>query len=327
MFIALSDALSLTQHPGVPALLAAWLADAAPERRALATEVLGRKRLLDGEALSRACDDDALLVQRAAAHALCRYEGALSSAAGYRVLHHDDHEVAKYALRAIALRGDARALERARELVAEGRAAHGDAAYLCVLCGGYDEARLLAQSPCAAVFGAFGWYGRADSVPFLIKGLDEGDDDSKAEAAAALHRITGAGLTDDAPMPDYTGDPEAAPFLDPYREPTVASELSGDPEVWRAYFERYGRAAKSERRYRYGRPFVAAHDLWELAQARATRTDRERAYLELRVRFSVQPPLDTEAFVLAQHGQLQAISAEVARAPALRQPWQSKLAR
>jgi hypothetical protein len=327
MFVAMADALSLSQHPGVPALLAGWLGDARPERRALATEVLGRKRLLDADAVARACADDDLAVQRAAARALCKYDGALPSADGHRLLHHDDPEVATYALRAIALRGDARALERARELVEADRAAHADAAYVVALCGGADEGRLLAAHPCRAVFAAFGWYGRIDSAPLLLAALEDGDDDAKVEAATALHRITGAGLTDGAPMPEYADDPQAAPFLDAYREPTTPAELSSKPDVWRAYLERYARAAKPERRYRYGRPFSAAHDQWELVQPRAVRGERERAYLELRARFGVHAPLDTQAFVLAQHAQLQEIGAQAARAAALRHPWQSRLVR
>jgi hypothetical protein len=45
------------------------------------------------------------------------------------------------------------------------------------------------------------------------------------------------------------------------------------------------------------------------------------------VRFAVQAPLDTQAFVLAQRPQLDAITTEATRAPALRNPWQSRLAR
>ncbi len=325
LWTAAADALSLAPHPGIAALAGGMLQHAEPARRALGLELLARKGLLQGEALGPACADDDPRVARAAARALGRVAGPVESAAVYRLLHHEDHEVARHGLHGAALRGDPRALLRARELTAQGRGAHGEAVMLLSLCGGRGELELIAKDGSACGAEACGWFGDPSLLAPLLAALEGEDETRKLAAAEALQRITGGGLTEAEPAPDLEAGPEAQAFLPGYREPRRVHESSLDAEAWRSYVERQQPRAQQDQRYRYGRPFVAVHDLWEIAEAGAVRYDRERAYLELRVRFGVSAPLDTAAFVLAQTQALRALSAEVSRLPLARDPWQTRL--
>jgi hypothetical protein len=327
MWVAAADALSLAPHPGIVTLASSWLEDAHDGRRALGVEVLGRKRMLASDALARASSDPALGVVRSAARALGRCEGPVEAAAVYRLMHHEDAVVAKHGLHGAALRGDPRALAHARELTAAGRGEHGQAALLCALCGGPRELELLAKDKSVVGITARGWYGDADVMTELLDVLQSGEEAHKVAAADALQRLTGAGLTDAEPAPDLDGGPEATPFLPGYREPARPRELSLDAQVWRDYVRRHRARPQPAGRYRHGRPFVAAHDLWELTAPDAVRCDRERAYLELRVRFGVTTPLDTLVFVVLQEQALRAIAAELANVRAPQNPWQSRLGR
>ena len=225
------------------------------------------------------------------------------------------------------MRGEARALAHAYELTEQGRGAHGDAAIVCAVAGGTRARNALSKSDAPTCLSARGWYGDVTHVPELVSVLDSGDDAQKPAAAEALQRITGAALTDAEPEPDLTGAPKHVPFLPSYREPSRPSELTLDAQVWRSYWLRNEARAQPERRYRHGRPFVIAHDLWEITAARAVRCDRERAHLELRARFGVTGRLDTHAFVLAQWPQVRALAELAARANLAHTPWQSMLER
>jgi hypothetical protein len=193
------------------------------------------------------------------------------------------------------------------------------------LCGSARDAERMfevaAENPEPRVYEALGWMGDIRIVPFLLGRLAHGD----AAAIIALQRLTGASIlgTD---LPTY--DKGALPFSPGAAYPEPFLLLSDDAEMWRAWWERYGHAAAAGTRYRFGRPWSADVNLWEMELAHVGPRTRRLAFLELVARFGVIPPFDPTDLVSRQRKQLAQCREflQLNRSSSLQGQWPSRLA-
>ena len=311
MNLAVTDALALLPHPGAVSAVRTWLTDERPEARALAVEVLARRReltLAETLAAVAASEDDVAV-------AGLRGLGALPTApppdALRSALMSTVEARAEAALRSALLWRMPQGLSRARALMKEGR---GDFAHatLYAALGGEEDLRAELEHAATGALSetqveAFGWYGHVGFVEPLVAALKKG----QVSAASALQRITGASLDPELDPPTYPED--ELPFRRRRRQsPPPANPLSTDSEQWLAWWKTHGPSARSSQRHRFGNLYTPSETLWELEHDARDVGTRELLRLELGLRTGVDLPLDFQRFVFAQRKELQAWHARLA---------------
>jgi len=304
MFESVADALSFIPHPRLETELRSWLNGTNASPRRLSLRALGRRRCLaTEEALNAAASPD-LSVAREGARGLAASASELTQSQLSPLLTHADEQVVVNAIEAALIRRMPAGAARAVSLVSEGRAPFARAAVYAAIGANKDSLAAFKQeidrkaSP--VLTEALGWFGHLDFVPYLLSRLKDGD----APAAAALHRITGAALTDDSPQPEY--QPDELPFTEKNAAfPPPGLTLTAKAEAWEAWWKEHGARARSGLRYRWGHLFSAADLVWELEEARAAPEERRLAYLELAARAGGSLPFDPADFVSRQERQLQ----------------------
>jgi hypothetical protein len=154
--------------------------------------------------------------------------GGLDASVLDQQLRHADPNVVRAALvSALQLRCRL-GLERARDLTATGKGDVADAALFLGVVGDADAWEPLSaaarKSPTPGVLEALGWFGSLRAVEILLDVLKGKDNEAKAAAAAALHRLTGAGLADEEKK-DEKQSPEDA------EEAARRAAYDDDPEI------------------------------------------------------------------------------------------------
>ncbi len=293
-----ADGWAFVPHPRAEAELARWLRSSDPARVGTALRAMGRRRALDlDEALAFAAErgDPAVAAEALRALALAPYR--VEPHRLLDALARPEPEVLDAALEAALAHGAPLGVERARELVAA-EADPATRAPLWLALGGNErdfEALLgyAAATGAPVALEALGWFGHLGAVDFLVGRLRGGAD----AAVGALQRLTAANLTDDAPAPDYDGAPR--PF-ERYAPPAYEPEVSGDAEVWAAWWARWRRGADERRRHRFGHPFALRDLVWELREGWTSPAARRLAALECSTRSTCRVPLDPGDFVPRQ---------------------------
>jgi hypothetical protein len=322
MLAMVCDAFTFATHPRIDPFFSRWLSSPDVNRRALAAEVLRRRRVLAAPQIELLAKDGDERVLASAVRALVRvpsHGGLLSSALG-----HSSDRVLSAALETSMLLRVRAGYERAVELVRAGNGDRCDAIMYVAIAGGREARELLelelASRGHPASLRAIGWYGDVSFVPFLLGRLENGEPPVQDAALDALERLTGASITDVVPEPRYQKDD--LPFARARRDFTPTAPLSLDPAPWRAWWKLHGHRAVAEHRYRWGHRWSPQDNLWELWQEDMLYRDRPFAAMELAVRSS-RVDLDWDDWVIRQRA---AISQERAR-PDVNVGWGTGLSR
>ena len=159
-----------------------------------------------------------------------------------------------------------------------------------------EEGRARGQSD--VLLEALGWFGDLSCVEFLVEQLRTGEPTAKAVAAEALHRLTGAGLTEAHPAREYPED--AQPLLPRPGAPSEPGPLLLEADPWAAWWARYRRNADARKRYRHGHLWTPSDDVWQLETPSARTGARDLAHLELVARTGGAVPFDRRDFVVRQ---------------------------
>jgi hypothetical protein len=309
MMESVSDALALAPHPALTPRLQEWLKDPSPERRAAAVVALARGCALTSDQATAAARDPEPRVALAGATALRTSIGPVDSALFRDLTRREDENLIRAALESAVIRRSPIASWRAAQLVEEGRPDFANAAIILAIASGpesLEPLRKAAATKSATAIEAIGWYGHPSTVQDLLQLLDT---DAAKPALEALQLITGASLTDADPDPEY--EEGKGPFTateGPVPQDTI---LTAKREPWRAWWEKHGKAARLNTRYRFGHLWSLGDDLRQIEGRLATRGDRWPAYLELCARSGANLPFDPDAFVARQRGQIAEWSALV----------------
>jgi hypothetical protein len=87
-------------------------------------------------------------------------------------------------------------------------------------------------------------------------------------------------------------------------------ELCPDPEVWKAWWNQYGKGVNTQLRYRFGRPWTPEDDWVELEDPVSVNEDRLLCALELAAYGGATLTLDLDHFVSRQLRQIAALRAQ-----------------
>lgn len=177
------------------------------------------------------------------------------------------------------------------------------------------------RAPTVALADALGWAGDPAFIGLLIELLSSDDEPLTHAAAAALERITGAGLTEMVEIdPGADEGPPAAPPLDPdprdpvpEGSPDLVELPSRNPEQWRAYVKEHEAEWSPGVRTRRGAPYSPARSAVDLQGHPCSFAERRLLYLELMVRTGWTFRLDLTAFVDEQQARLTELSGLVAQ--------------
>jgi hypothetical protein len=319
--VQFAGALKLVPHPLLPMVLRTYLADADPQHRAMAIDVLAYRGMATKAELLNAAKDDPK-VAAAALPWLALMDPMIARDIADDAIGRGDPALTEAAWLALAYSGHAHAANVvARELEGEQRDA---AAVMLALTGdGKDAQRILdsaIRAPTPWTVQAVGWAGAAASIPGLMSFL-EGDDERIALAAAyALERITGAGLWEDmeiepeeilapdVPDPDV-GEPKPPPLAkfisDPRDLPGApAPETVMQPTVridrWKMYWQERGSQLDPKGRYRRGQPYTPMMSVQDLDVGYCTPGERVLLQKELVIRTGSHVRLDPHDFVKVQ---------------------------
>ena len=283
---AVVDALCLASQPEIATLARALLDDAEPRLRAAALTVLDfRGEARDADVLPR-LHDEAPLVQIAAARALRQpaIDPQLCVALP-ELFDHADPAVAAAALHAASYKRLGRGHARAVALCERGEFDSGRAALMLALGGDErDAARFgdwLAGSAHPALLRATGYYGLTDTLPRLVQSLTHEVPDSRAAAAEALTRITGARLLQTVEVPLYSE--EDKPYVDDPEAKISVERVSEDAAAWSQWWSEHRKRFTAGMRYRAGEPLRALHPYRDLDSGPALHAQREIAQLELTI--------------------------------------------
>ncbi len=151
---------------------------------------------------------------------------------------------------------------------------------------------------------AIGLLGDPDSIDFLIGRLN--DPKSAADAARGLQWMTGAGLYEEAFIPDPIDEAElyddelerlhrGEPVYPPGEAPgKTVTRLSQKAQDWQNWLKAQAKRFTPGLHYRHGRLFSPAC-LWDtLRAAGASAIDRQVAKDELAIRYVLNPPFETD---------------------------------
>jgi len=201
-----------------------------------------------------------------------------------------------------------------------GSAAHRGDEHAIVLCGVAAERATAADlharcqaAPSVALATALGWAGDPAFIPLLIDLLRSDDEPLTHAAAAALERITGAGLIDltEVEPPDEGGPPPAPPLEtdanepEPKGSPDLVPLPSRDPERWRAYVKEHESEWTLGVRTRRGGAYSPARSVVDLQTFPYSLSDRRLLHIELMLRTGWTFRLNLTAFVDQQAAALE----------------------
>lgn len=329
---ALVEGWSLLPHGLVEPILRIWLESEHVGRRTVAVQVLARRKTIQVSELEttlRGLDE----VTAAALVPYVLLGGPHHRYAIDECLMMTDSGAGARLLRSVRL---ASALSRHPEAVrrCSAQCVEGDieAGRLYAALGGAEDARRMLdhcqRAPNEAAVVALGWAGDPACIPLLIALLTLKEQGVVFQAAAALERITGAGLLDWVPLsPEAVMDAEPGRKADaePLREalkdprdpePEASPELielpSCDPERWRKYVTLHQERLVPGVKTRRGHPFTPLVSLWELDQGSYSPTDRRALYHELVIRSGLNLVFDERAFVVDQEEQIAEIRQRLA---------------
>ena len=316
-------ALELVPNPAARAVLRSLLASTDPSSRAIGVEGLAYREWLTPDELAElaATEDARLLALVLPSLAATRHPDFGQALA--RARRHGEPRVQLAALDAMALGAHPEAASAAREAAV---GALGDPALVRLgIVADADDARWLCArmkaAPTAAAIEACGWAGSLDAVPILLELLDEGSDEAKLAAGAALERLLGAQLhavieiepdsLDEPEVPDP--DPEPGPprralselVSDPRDRPPEGSKeklevASIDPALWRAYWAERRQGFDLTARVRRGEPYRPAVSLRELSELPLAADERRCLHRELAARTGRLTHFDPHDFVVVQ---------------------------
>jgi 3-oxoacyl-[acyl-carrier-protein] synthase-1 len=280
-----------------------------PDLQQLAATVIGERRQGSAEALHRLLSSTTELdagVRDAAALALARLAHPKAAACLDALLEVDPGAPALFEAALIA--GSATALDRTRQWILNTAEVPAASFVVLGLGGVVDDATLLLQHPAAdpqalvARCDALGALGAAAATTWLIGLLGEDDDAVQAAAAAALDRISGAGLRETIAAPPTAAedaedleDPEDADDPDDVAE--SVARISRDPSAWGEWWAAHAAAFAPGTRYRGGRPFSLSSCVGELAREDAPPELRQMALREIEMRTARALPAAVDAFL------------------------------
>jgi hypothetical protein len=316
-------ALELVPNPIARSVLRSLLASGEPSCRAIALEVLAFREWLTAEDLAElALTEEPRLLELVLPSLAATRHPDFGPALG-RARRHDESRVQLAALDAMALGAHPEASSAAREAAV---GALGDPALVRLgIVADADDARWLCArmkaAPTAAAIEACGWAGSLDAVPTLLELLDEGSDEAKLAAGAALERLLGAQLhavieiepeaLDEPEVPDP--DPEPGPprralaelVSDPRDRPPEGSKeklevASTDPVLWRKAWEEQRPRLNPSERVRRGEPYRPAVSLRELSELPLAVDERRCLHRELAARTGRLTHFDPHDFVVVQ---------------------------
>ena len=318
------DALAMSPHPQIDAMLRSWLSESDPSYREVATRVLSSRLQLTPTEQTRCAEDRPEI----AAHVLVPMALGKHPDAErllLRALEADHAGLRQAAWLALALESRNRAAEKLR---AELDGDHGAAASsLLAAVGGRDDVETLTQralrDPSATSFAAVAVAGSLEVIDGLIGLLRHDDQDIALGAARALDRITGANLiakvelapdklmAPDLPEPNTggLGGPPAKALArlvsDPRHAPSDGSpdtlELPApDHAAWTAWWQQNRERFDVEQRHRRGQPFTPLIGWGELAGPSLSFDERCAAANELLVLTKHDAGFDARALVSRQ---------------------------
>lgn len=335
-------ALELVPHDALPLALRSLLQEPDAPIRAMAIDVLGHRGLAPDDVLAAATRDVPEVAARAFRHLLGAPPSVLwplLDDAGEP----DDAELREAVWAALMVSGHPRSSNVLRAALAGASA--GEAALLLALAGDQDDARALVQravaSPSPALVEAIGWSGAGWAVGPLVALLENGDEELRTAAAAALERITAAGLREevevtdddlhfpDPPEPDLgePAPPRLAQIVSDPRElpppPTPERVLrpATDPARWQAWLRARGEPFAAQLRHRRGQLYTPAVALGELDGAGLSPRERRLVQRELIARTGGYVRFDPHDFVAVQEEALRAWQPLAARASATPGQW------
>ena len=326
--LAWQDGLALTPHRGAAAMLRAYASDAAGARRASALAVLARRGEARAAELLHGCFDEDVVCAAALVPFVLSGDARAREVLDelqWRVERSPDAALREAFTTAAALIGAPVGRAWAEQAMRNGESF---GARLFGICSERRDAELLldwtATQPTAALVDALGWAGDPECMALLIGLLQVDDESIVVSAAAALERLTGAGLRQMFAISAegvLTAEPTApTPALisagdsrDPAPEPTADRiELpSRDPEAWRAHWLAHESSLVPHVRTRRGVPYSPAVGVYELDRIPCTPRDRRTLHAELVVRSGLVFSFDTEAFVPQQEHRLAALQPEM----------------
>lgn len=297
-----TDALVFAPHPRVDAFMSRWSRSEVADRRALAVEVLRRRRALTRELFDALGGDDDARVLASLARALPFLPGGAPPGALGWFLQRSEEPVVRAAMESAMRLRQVSGYERAVQITSARDGAWAEAVLFVGISGGPEVRAVLEDDIASAgsntALRAIGWYGDPTFVPFLLGRLRHGDEGAQAAALEALERITGASIVDASLEAEHARGEE--PFVGrrpPYEEPGI---LDGDPDAWQAWWERWGRAAEPEGRYRFGRPWTPTASYEEVLRETSLQRDRPWAVMELATRGGRPLPLDWHDLIVRQ---------------------------
>jgi hypothetical protein len=301
MLAMLTDALVFAPHPRVDTSLPRWLTHVDPDRRALAVEVLRRRRTLSAAHIDLLAREDDPRVLASAVRSLPTLVGPRPAGLLGWSLSHTSELVVRAALEAATLLRSELGHAKAVDIVQTGRGDFAEAAMFVAITGGPEARRVLedeiASDGSPTALRALGWYGDVTFVPFLLGRLRHGDDGAKAAALDALERLTGASILDAKIVHEYRR--KDRPFVRERRDYELPGILDGTPDAWEAWWKAHGRGADPKVRYRWGHPWSLRDNQWELEHGAFLQRDRPFAAMELAAR-RAPTLLDWTALVNAQ---------------------------
>ncbi|HSC89711.1 MAG TPA: hypothetical protein VLC09_20655 [Polyangiaceae bacterium] len=181
-----------------------------------------------------------------------------------------------------------------------------------------DAERLLewtAIEPTVALIDALGWAGDPAAIGLLIGLLSLDDEPLVVSAAAALERISGAGLRQDIVISaeSLLGEATSPPApsgrdAPPQSSPETISLPSRDPAAWRAFFEAHRERFEDGVRTRRGAPYTPYVGWYELDRIPTAPIERQTLHYELVVRSGWTFDFDLDDFVSRQERRLAEIS-------------------
>ncbi|MBN1441833.1 MAG: hypothetical protein JXA90_03940 [Planctomycetes bacterium] len=329
LLTALSDACRLAPHPGLAEMLEALLGCDRALVREKALAALGGRGEITLDALRRSLEDGDVIVRVEASRHVIHGDGSLVPMLA-RGLHHDSPLVKASAAEALLILGRREGLEFCRWRLREEGAdpqAHAAAVPLA-LAGSREDLEILesawdASGGSAGLALALGLLGDLRALKILVGGLQHEERRIARACAAALERITGAGIypegaswaegepdldLDGEPEEDSEGEPEpgeeasvaaAGEESAAVREPSGA-EAGLSYEVWyeecRAALSRWDRGL----RYRGGESMHPSRLIEELSTRHQPTAERERLHRELVVRTGLRAPLAAAGFIARQ---------------------------
>ena len=333
---AVADALCDEAPPAWRERVAALLDHSDPALQAVAARVLGDRRWeAPAGALTAVLDspDDALV--EAAAWALGRLPGPSARSPLCRLLQHDAPAVCAAAATALLRLGDPNTIQvcarRAEHAAGPDPDGSSWALLPLALAGGPSHGKVLRDAAAADdappdALLALGLGGDPSAVDLLLYHL--GTDELAKAAAAALHLLTGAGLTETVFVPEDIDEDElfedeleafrrgelpTHPRGAPYG--TEVTRLAQEADTWRDWWTEAGGRFVAGTRYRLGTPYGPEALVAALAGIALPQRLRPAVMDELAIRYGVDTGLEPRLRVSHQQDALRTAAQELRSLP------------